>query len=388
MSKSSTVYNSYFQHIERPEASFSYDVTSVVSCTNFLNGIQMPDYKQKIRDKISAVTDMNAQSQTAVFTRGKTTGIYDLKSFGGFSDTYMGYGPNKPSFDTIDPRLISSAQATARAHAASKLRSLQTPFEALSFMGEFKDTVKLLRNPLKGAVDLTHSLLDKRKHKLLPGDIGNLWLEYRFGILPLLSDIKDILNILDNKKERFQHETFKSYGKDESASIRYVTLSSPGIVGDYIHKQVYTYRAECFIRCGYDISLLDNGLSYSSIAIDTVNDLSSIPITAWELMPFSFLVDYFVNVGDIIQSSTISRGALTYTSESTVLTSVFEDQCASFNFTSFPGTLTSLTPSKFTFTERKVSRVGGQLAIPPLVLSLPGSNIKLLNIAALLAQLL
>jgi len=45
----------------------------------------------------------------------------------------------------------------------------------------------------------------------------------------------------------------------------------------------------------------------------------SIPITAWELIPFSFVVDWFVNFGDYIQALTPKLGIKGLSSWTTVI---------------------------------------------------------------------
>lgn len=125
---------------------------------------------------------------------------------------------------------------------------------------------------------------------------GNIWLGFGFGVNPLLKDIEAAANsILD-----YQTRTDRSVRVSASASRDYhsVGLASPPvniatnvatqIVGQAAHKQGVR------IVAGIDINIKSDA-SYS--VVDHLGlGIYDIPSAIWELVPYSWAVDYFTTV--------------------------------------------------------------------------------------------
>jgi hypothetical protein len=122
---------------------------------------------------------------------------------------------------------------------------------------------------------------------------GNNWLEFHFGWTPLIKDIYDGLEVLVSPVKSFAYEragvreAFEKKGFIDGS----VTLSwrSSG----------YTYATQ-----GCRINTFRPGPSQTLHQWGLDNPL----LIAWELVPFSFVVDWFVNVGDVLSSLTDFAG--------------------------------------------------------------------------------
>lgn len=134
---------------------------------------------------------------------------------------------------------------------------------------------------------------DRRKKRNLdvrPGgrDLGNTWLEFHFGWAPLVKDIYDACEVLSNPvpadrvmaraKARGKDISNISSGYERTSSVSSYSISSK--LGAYI--------------------TVDNPNLLLASRLGLVNPA----IIAWELVPFSFVVDWFVNVGDFLSSYT------------------------------------------------------------------------------------
>lgn len=120
---------------------------------------------------------------------------------------------------------------------------------------------------------------------------GGHVLEYSFGWAPLVSDIASAVETLKNGDYRSGRASVQS---------RFVDLkkSSNGSMGI---REVF--RTQMGIRMGW-------GLRVDHPSIALLNQLGLLnPVqTAWELVPYSFVVDYFINVNDVISSMTALAG--------------------------------------------------------------------------------
>ncbi len=116
---------------------------------------------------------------------------------------------------------------------------------------------------------------------------ANNWLEYHFGWEPLMADIHESLNVLNNPVNSFVVEKGKGY----DATVFKVNTSVS-------FKRLSTFITECWVAEGARINAITNRGLHSLDQFGVINPAS----LAWELVPFSFVVDWFVNVGQVLAS--------------------------------------------------------------------------------------
>jgi len=119
-----------------------------------------------------------------------------------------------------------------------------------------------------------------------PKDAGNIWLEWHFGWSPLLEDIHTGLKILDS-----DWTTKRCVGRS-TCSTNKTVKSSQGV-----WSQNMTLNAR--IRMGATVRVTDPAI-HTLAQFGVLNPAA----VAWELIPFSFLVDWFIPVGDYLNSFT------------------------------------------------------------------------------------
>jgi hypothetical protein len=114
--------------------------------------------------------------------------------------------------------------------------------------------------------------------------------------MPIMYDIQGIIKAIEKDKSKGRHHARGSKTLSESK------LDSPAIWshGDIDTTYLDTYTDEVIIKCGlvYDAKL--HVSDYLGL------NLRAIPSTAWELIPFSFIVDWFVNVQEYIRALSAS----------------------------------------------------------------------------------
>lgn len=125
-------------------------------------------------------------------------------------------------------------------------------------------------------------------------DIGSKWLEYHYGLIPTLSTI---------------HSLVLGEATRCGNSMQLQTKSGRKIRGQAVDNGVYTNMKNAYVtdKTTYMHSVrYEIGGSYtpSSEHIESLSRLTSLnPLSiAWELLPFSFVADWFIDVGGYLRS--------------------------------------------------------------------------------------
>lgn len=178
--------------------------------------------------------------------------------------------------------------------------------------------------------------------------MANNWLEYSFGWKPLIQDIYSAIDHLQTP--------IKSIRPKGSASSTYYrdTLPEPGDLPQYgkrIHMGLEKHRQGCEVT-------IENPNLYLANALGLANPA----IVAWELIPFSFVVDWFVNVGQFLSQGSDFLG-LTVTRPWQTCKSSGSGQGIFYSVYNDPGPRTWLSNWKIAYMQRALSLSGVTLKV-------------------------
>jgi len=137
--------------------------------------------------------------------------------------------------------------------------------------------------------------------------LADTYLEYTYGWSPLINDVKDAAVALARMNHpEYEKSRFRVFGEHESANSQYsIPFSTPAQI--------------CFnkntVVSGKQIVIYYGALQATTkvTGFDTqpqrIIDLSGFSLTnfvptIWELVPYSFLIDYFTNIGDLLMAAT------------------------------------------------------------------------------------
>lgn len=171
-------------------------------------------------------------------------------------------------------------------------------FDLLTELAEFPETLEMIigflkaaRHPIKGMRELQEKYQRSRRrgnsHEVAHQEIAGQWMQYRYGIMPLVYSIVDAVKLLEEGMTEFK--------TDRAFSV----LRSKPIPTHSTESHIAIYR-------GHEIKISVVGKASYSSARQRFTDLitTNLFLTAWELIPLSFVIDWFVNVGDVIFSRT------------------------------------------------------------------------------------
>lgn len=391
--------DTYFRTNDDDEFTSNADTTR--SWANFTNGVKNPYWRSQIKAGQGATTSFDGERvvyATNPFSIEVETQFYGgnprrvlstaLKtSNGDFSLLY-------PSSSAVFALSTTKANNQAKTAFIRKARKLQTTFQGGIAVGETLRTIRLIANPfkslrksaqaylarLKKIGPKTARLSRKRKREIL----ADTWLEHAFGWLPLLNDIDDAAEALANSRwgqERIWAPVL-GVGEDESTSFEadwFFSTYATGFTGS-------THVSEKVLVKYYgSVGVGSNALSNPRrLGFDPTNWLP----TAWELLPYSFLVDYVSNMQHIVDAASFGTSTIRWIAKTVVrdITLKATNWKPVMDVSSDPDIVVvpqRVRPGSSSVSNRSVARgpyVGS--LVPSLEFSLPSVG-QLLNVTAL-----
>jgi hypothetical protein len=297
-----------------------------------------------------------------------------------------------------DPASIVSTDSDALALGKfnRRVREQLTAFQGGVFLGELGQTLRLIRNPakgLRGAADEFLAIARRIRKGGLSGalarsrvsaNLADAWLEVQFGWKPLLRDVDDACKALAIINTGQSLSTGRISAKATTERESYRNTSTFGYSIAAWQTQLYEIESSSTIYRG---ALRVDALNPKGQEARLVGfDLSSFLPTAWELIPYSFLIDYFTNIGEIIEGWSQLGTKLAWCNR-TRRKAITVSQISLNNNVNPEISVTPFVQAKLVVRKSSVARAAVEgNRIPDFDLRVPGNwSTKWLNIAALIA---
>lgn len=211
------------------------------------------------------------------------------------SEAYQGYG----FYHALNSwgRGTGTSMSELEYTAWAKMRSQITSRVQMGVnLAEFGQTVATLAGIVKGVINplttvgnlLRRAPMKGRRVKetLLLGDVPNAYLAFQFGVKPAMSDAYDLIELL--KDQAMPYET-KVSGTARGLRTYKVEKGSY----DWSRDEAYA----CRVKTGCTVSVSNPNL-FMANQLGLINPVN----VAWQLVPFSFIVDWFIPVGAYLSS--------------------------------------------------------------------------------------
>jgi len=218
------------------------------------------------------------------------------------------YGPQAYWRMANDARVLSAnslvsdsdiKSATTVASTAAYKKSNSHDADTLIDIAEMKQTLRMFRDPIQSSSSFLRKInAGKRGIKNLSSQdaiayANGLWLQYRYGIRPLVSSVQGVIKALNKIRSKKRHTYRGSYRLKSAQSTTGSYITAGSLVN---FNYAFTYSDEVLIRTGL---LVEDDITLSQELGVDASGLLALP---WELVPFSFVADWFANVGDYFNS--------------------------------------------------------------------------------------
>lgn len=239
------------------------------------------------------------------FPEGDSGHRYSGDMFSAFNRT------NPPDLSADRNSLIHSCTERAAISALKKLNTAQVDMG--ENLGTLAQTIGMFQRPFNSAAKL-FTKMEKRRLKRMSGKrrvetyakaTADTWLEGSFGIRPILKDIGTISSAIGDQVELIQTAVKVARGKGEgsvkgSNSSSYVHGGENPMTGTIAEGQRET-TTKVKVGCGvyYKTPLGDMS---QFLARQLGLGVHNLPVSGWNLLPHSWFVDQFWQVGDWIQA--------------------------------------------------------------------------------------
>lgn len=236
-------------------------------------------------------------------------GIIDYTSFGVrtvFSENIVGWGVMQRS-----RHVSANTRNAALVKAYNNLKAQN--INSSVFMGEAREGIELVANRLHG---IAASIIRFRKSHLklflkagatqrynLPRefwcDIPNLWLELQYGWKPAMGDIYGIINELA-RDAKTNPPVITARGSHKDSFVENAPLQSLGAALQPTLRVKYQERVHAYLF--FNMSAEQHVLDSSRLGL-----LEPASLT-WELLPYSFIVDWALPIGNWLSALTATAG--------------------------------------------------------------------------------
>lgn len=390
-------------------------------------GANYPDWRTRILGGLNATTNLSGTIQRILeskegFMHARLKQVPDNPLATAFEireDHVFGYigiavplFHSNPSFPTIS---LTTATNRALARYNAKVAGVNRQFQGGVFFGELAEALHGIRHPaealFKGIESYANAATKLRRRyvkskadflalskgrrrkvaRAFSDAATGLWLENSFHWLPLMYDIQGAVSAVEHTLDAAPYEMVKASATDE---IQRITTYSSWGAGRIYAGIVNTTTARGASVKFYGIVRVGSRTSFVPDRKALGFDLASFVPTIWELIPYSWAVDYFTNIGDMIYGASYGGSDVLWTAIGTKkwakvyqisgLSSKPPIPTGGWHFTELNG---SMKPSEFATETAQIARATYDGPwIPGLEYKIPGMSLKWLNLGSVFLQ--
>lgn len=249
---------------------------------------------------------------------------------------YTVFGPHPQNEATYVPSIIAASLADSLSTKAyNKLldKIKNSKVNLAQAMGERKQTAALildLGSKVANAIrDLKRGNLTSALKSLVPKDskqLANDWLQYQYGLRPLLSDLEGAVELLKTD-QKFVYDVVVTRKENFGPVPKTDMQNSSGKRNDSFYNVVWdtTVFGNVIVKYKARIRITSPGMqSFTSTGL--TNPLALL----WELTPWSFVADWFLPIGDYLNKIDSLTGIEVMYAHKSVLTHEYVTQTKRF----------------------------------------------------------
>jgi hypothetical protein len=387
---------------------------TVVSRTCTRTGSKVDNWREKIAKGELAASPYYLQASEVLSSQPGDAWARDDRTQYWVQQTFNGFISN-PAFAN-PPSVPTVVQNRALAKILERIRSEYEHTSVMPQIAELRQTLRQFGAPASAVFDLTTRRLNRIaleakgykgstsfKRAKLEKHIASTYLEYSFGLAPLIEDTREIAEAAarwnfegTGEIPRETNDLLTAYATGNYTDHQYLGFPT-GNTGSPFNLIGWRAQRKDSHELGVKyVVKLRNSLQADFGSVERLKQLLGLDprnllTSVWEAVPWSWLIDYFLNIQQILEAGVTHTENIDWiikterrVTTSTLTTPTYPAYKASgYTFKSDAGHLGQWTTRSTVFTRS----LPGSLGIPQLTTSYPTSPKKLANMtAALLAR--
>jgi hypothetical protein len=361
---------------------------------NTLFGVRFPNWRSRVKSGLNATTVMTAESRSLSIRDGKmkvsgwtnpnhNDAFYTSRELSGWI-----HQPTWPGTPTnLD---LNEAQRSALIDAYRDARNQTRSLQGGTLIGEMGQSIRMLKGRAKqmvGVISDWHNRLRKRKRRRpRENDKSKLqrandaYLEFTFGWNPL---VRDCVSAMKNWKEpRWETREFQGFGRSSSTQT---VSSGDTTIGAIVYDYTIIDTAQVRYKYYGAVSAVTGGAG-SWVERLGLAPHDFIP-TLYELLPWSFVFDYFTDLGSAVEALSFPRSTIRWVAHSSVKETIRKFHTHNMRHPSIPDKDVEIRLEQaYAYdARRRVVNRSPMITLPlvPPSIHLPGYHKKWLNLSSL-----
>lgn len=223
---------------------------------------------------------------------------------GTYKITYSNYNPNNRSEWQYAPEIVSEDPSYWITKALANLNPYRAVVNLPLFLFELREFPSLLKQAGR-----------ELRGKPKGSDLAGGYLQYSFGWAPLVSDLLKLLDLQKSIADRLRYLQRLENGAMVRRTLYDATLSDkdsgeyylwPGGAQKHLtarKRSKESLRVWYTARAKLHVPMPGKGaLDHRSLSKATVLGLTTNPANFWDAIPWTWLIDYFLNIGDYLEA--------------------------------------------------------------------------------------
>nr|QIS87956.1 MAG: A2 maturation protein [Ellsworth virus] len=170
-------------------------------------------------------------------------------------------------------------------------------YDLLTELAELRSTLETVKaalvaaiHPLREAARLRDEYLRRARNRpeRAAREWANRWLQYRYELMPLILSVQDIISTYADRDAIYKTSRASRHLHGKTVPQE---SADPNAELSFLRTAEYTYKIRGVGKALFRPSDLLNLRLFDQISFNPVT-------TAWELIPLSFVIDWFINIGD------------------------------------------------------------------------------------------
>lgn len=392
-----------------PAQTFTFGWT----CDKVSSGTENPKYRELIAAGSDASTAYSVTYKTvkASDVLHYATGNYKSSPYKeDFKCLHLGFPiRTKPEFAGLP--VATSVRGDAVTRFYSRVADTMHQFKGMAFLGELQKTVDTIGDLISAGLTLIRELWsylsqfrrrlrsllrrlrDRRQRRRAYAralrSVSERYLQFVFGIQPIIQDIEDLYSVYCQEYVEVKHLRSSARGRNVSTISNTMAFCNSMCWGRTETTTTTSVKTVC--RGAISIAKPAQPNTLMGQADRLGISLREVVPTLWELTPFSFLVDYFIDVSGLINTVVYADQRFVYAvastkQESTVVVSLSPGGKADDTHWTYKVVDWNVSPATVELWSLAFSRENIKPSMGSIRFSVPTSAKRIANMIALFLQ--